>query len=152
MTTTHTQARIEADERVPMIHIYRDFAATPAQLFRAHTDPELFARWVGPSDVGADIDYWDGSTFVFDSRSESSGNTFAPNTSLSPRHMDEFTVGFERQLSNVMGVGVRYISRNWSNFIDDIRSFNADGTLNRVVANIDSADRTYRGIEFTADI
>ena len=39
MTTTRTQARIEADERVPMIHIYRDFAATPAQLFRAHTDP-----------------------------------------------------------------------------------------------------------------
>ena len=42
-----------------MIHIYRDFAATPAQLFRAHTDPALFARWVGPTDIGADIDYWD---------------------------------------------------------------------------------------------
>jgi len=59
MTSTRTQARIEADEKVPMIHIYRDFAATPAQLFRAHTDPELFARWVGPTDIGADIDYWD---------------------------------------------------------------------------------------------
>jgi uncharacterized protein YndB with AHSA1/START domain len=59
MTTTQTKARIEADEQVPMIHIYRDFAATPAQLFRAHTDPELFARWVGPADMGADIDYWD---------------------------------------------------------------------------------------------
>ena len=59
MTTTRTKARIEADEKVPMIHIYRDFAATPAQLFRAHTDPELFARWVGPTDIGADIDYWD---------------------------------------------------------------------------------------------
>jgi uncharacterized protein YndB with AHSA1/START domain len=59
MTTTRTQARIEADERVPMIHIYRDFTATPAQLFRAHTDPELFARWVGPADIGCDIDYWD---------------------------------------------------------------------------------------------
>ena len=59
MTTTKTEARIEADERVPMIHIYRDFAATPAQLFRAHTDPELFARWVGPADIGCDIDYWD---------------------------------------------------------------------------------------------
>ena len=59
MTTTQTQARIEADERVPMIHIHRDFAATPAQLFRAHTDPQLFARWVGPADIGADIDHWD---------------------------------------------------------------------------------------------
>ena len=59
MTTTRTKARIEADDRVPMIHIYREFAATPAQLFRAHTDPQLFARWVGPADIGADIDYWD---------------------------------------------------------------------------------------------
>ena len=59
MTTTQTQARIEADEQVPMIHIHRDFAATPAQLFRAHTDPQLFARWVGPADIGADIDHWD---------------------------------------------------------------------------------------------
>ena len=59
MTTTRTQARIEADATVPMIHIYREFAATPAQLFRAHTDPELFSRWVGPADTGADIDYWD---------------------------------------------------------------------------------------------
>ena len=58
MTTT-TQARIEADQNVPMIHIYREFAATPAQLFRAHTDPEVFSRWVGPADIGADIDYWD---------------------------------------------------------------------------------------------
>ena len=59
MTTTRTQARIEADDKVPMIHIYRDFSATPAQLLRAHTDPELFSRWVGPTDIGADIDYWD---------------------------------------------------------------------------------------------
>ena len=59
MTTTQTQARIEADPTVPMIHIYREFAATSAQLLRAHTDPELFARWVGPADMGADIDYWD---------------------------------------------------------------------------------------------
>jgi uncharacterized protein YndB with AHSA1/START domain len=59
MTTTRTEARIEADEQVPMIHIYREFAATPAQLLRAHTDPELFSRWVGPAGMGADIDYWD---------------------------------------------------------------------------------------------
>ena len=59
MTTTQTRARIEADEQVPMIHIHRDFTATPAQLFRAHTDPRLFARWVGPADLGTTIDHWD---------------------------------------------------------------------------------------------
>jgi len=48
MNDTMTTAAIEADPTVPIIRVTRDFAATPAQLFRAHTDPELFARWVGP--------------------------------------------------------------------------------------------------------
>ena len=55
MTTTHhpryAEAAIEADPTVPAIHITRDFAATPAQLFRAHTDPEVFAQWIGPRDI-----------------------------------------------------------------------------------------------------
>ena len=37
-TTRYTEAAIEADPNVPAIHIWRDFAATPAQLLRAHTD------------------------------------------------------------------------------------------------------------------
>lgn len=50
MTTQQhiTQARIEADPRVPIIRITRDFAASPAQVLRAHTDAALFAKWVGP--------------------------------------------------------------------------------------------------------
>jgi uncharacterized protein YndB with AHSA1/START domain len=55
----YDQAAIEADPTVPMIHIWRDFAGTPEQLFRAHTDPELFARWVGPEGMGATILEWD---------------------------------------------------------------------------------------------
>ena len=55
----YDQAAIEADQTVPMIHIWRDFAGTPEQLFRAHTDPELFARWIGPADMGATILAWD---------------------------------------------------------------------------------------------
>lgn len=57
--TRYPEAAIEADPTVPAIHIWRDFAATPAQLFRAHTDPELFAQWSGPSSVGAEITEWD---------------------------------------------------------------------------------------------
>jgi uncharacterized protein YndB with AHSA1/START domain len=60
--TTITQATIEADPTVPVIRITRDFAATPEQLLRAHTDPELYARWVGPDSVGTRIDYWDART------------------------------------------------------------------------------------------
>src|SRR4051795_10184336 len=51
-TRTTGEARIEADPTVPVIRITRDFRATPAQLLRAHTDPELYARWVGPDSVG----------------------------------------------------------------------------------------------------
>jgi uncharacterized protein YndB with AHSA1/START domain len=58
-STTHVQATIEADPTVPAIHIYRDFAATPEQLFRAHTDPELFAQWIGPGTRLPDITHWD---------------------------------------------------------------------------------------------
>jgi uncharacterized protein YndB with AHSA1/START domain len=53
---------IEADATVPMIRITRNFAASPAQLMRAHTDPALFARWVGPSRLSTRIDYWDART------------------------------------------------------------------------------------------
>lgn len=59
--TRYDQAAIEADQTVPMIHIWRDFAATPEQLFRAHTDPELYARWVGPDGTTTVILDWDAS-------------------------------------------------------------------------------------------
>lgn len=61
-TTTHPEAVIKADENLPIIRITRDFNATPAQLIRAHTDPELYARWVGPDDITTEIDYWDART------------------------------------------------------------------------------------------
>ena len=62
MNDTMTTAKIEADPTVPIIHITRDFAATPAQLFRAHTDPELFARWVGPDGTEVTLTRWDATT------------------------------------------------------------------------------------------
>jgi uncharacterized protein YndB with AHSA1/START domain len=51
--------RIAADPAVPAIHIEREFAATPAQVFRAHTDPELVVRWLGPDDIDMGVDAWD---------------------------------------------------------------------------------------------
>jgi uncharacterized protein YndB with AHSA1/START domain len=56
---TRTQATIEADEHLPVIRITRDFAATPAQLLAAHTDPELFVRWVGPDGMETEVPIWD---------------------------------------------------------------------------------------------
>jgi uncharacterized protein YndB with AHSA1/START domain len=57
--TRYDQAAIEADPTLPIIHIWRDFTATSEQLFRAHTDPELFARWIGPDGMDAQILEWD---------------------------------------------------------------------------------------------
>jgi uncharacterized protein YndB with AHSA1/START domain len=57
--STIAETAIEADPTVPIIHIRREFAATPRQLFRAHTDPDLFARWVGPDGMDIRIEEWD---------------------------------------------------------------------------------------------
>ncbi len=60
-TTAHgtPEATIEADPTLPIIRITRDFAATPAQLLRAHLDPDLAARWIGPDGMRNEIDVWD---------------------------------------------------------------------------------------------
>ncbi|GLW23203.1 polyketide cyclase [Microbispora triticiradicis] len=57
-----TETIIEADASVPVIRMTRDFAATPERLFRAHTDPVLFARWVGPDTTVTRIEHWDART------------------------------------------------------------------------------------------
>ena len=66
MTTTTTTAdgttTIEAPADLPVIRMTREFAATPAQLVRAHTDADLFARWTGPDGTDLKIDQWDPRT------------------------------------------------------------------------------------------
>ncbi len=61
-TGNRYQVSIEADPSLPIIRLTRDFDATPAQLLRAHTDPELFARWVGPNGMETKILDWDATT------------------------------------------------------------------------------------------
>ena len=60
MTTAHThETQIEVDPRVPLVRITRDFDAPPEKVFRAHTDPDLVVRWLGPRGVTMTIDSWD---------------------------------------------------------------------------------------------
>jgi uncharacterized protein YndB with AHSA1/START domain len=64
-TTIKTAAgttTIEAVTDMPAIRMTRDFAATPAQLVRAHTDKDIFVKWVGPIGTNMTIDYWDART------------------------------------------------------------------------------------------
>lgn len=62
MNDATTTVAIEADPTLPIIHLTRVFDATPAQLFRAHTDRELFVRWVGPDGTTTTVDHWDART------------------------------------------------------------------------------------------
>ena len=39
---------ITAQPGTPFIEITREFAAPPSAVLRAHTDPELIVRWLGP--------------------------------------------------------------------------------------------------------
>ena len=51
--------RIDADPTVPLVRITREFDATPDKVFRAHTDPALFAQWVGPNGLTTRIEHFD---------------------------------------------------------------------------------------------
>lgn len=56
------QATIEADPNLPTCRIVRDFDAPPAKVFKAWTDPELVARWMGPRSIDMDVHVWDATT------------------------------------------------------------------------------------------
>lgn len=50
---------VTADDDLPVVRITREFAATPTQVFRAHTDPDLYRQWVGPRGLQTTIEQWD---------------------------------------------------------------------------------------------
>ncbi|MFD2092828.1 SRPBCC family protein [Blastococcus deserti] len=58
-STARREARITADPDVPLIRIVREFDAPRESVFRAHTEPELVAQWMGPRSVENRIDRWD---------------------------------------------------------------------------------------------
>ncbi|HEU0131521.1 MAG TPA: SRPBCC family protein [Mycobacteriales bacterium] len=53
------ETQIESDPNVPLVRITREFDAPVAKVFRAHTDPELVARWLGPRQYEMVIDHHD---------------------------------------------------------------------------------------------
>ena len=60
MTTAGThQTEIVADPDVPLVRITREFDAPREKVFRAHTDPELLVRWLGPRGLEMRVDHFD---------------------------------------------------------------------------------------------
>lgn len=62
MNTTRNETKIIASDKVPTITIIREFDAPRERVFRAHTDPELYAQWVGPRSLTTKIKRWDART------------------------------------------------------------------------------------------
>jgi uncharacterized protein YndB with AHSA1/START domain len=58
-STTHHETQIVSDPDVPLVRIVREFDAPPAKVFRAHTDPDLIAQWLGPRNLTMTIDHFD---------------------------------------------------------------------------------------------
>jgi len=55
MNATHHPTTINAQPGTPFIDIERDFDATPAQVFRAYTDPKLIVQWLGPRRLAMEL-------------------------------------------------------------------------------------------------
>ncbi|HEV7721505.1 MAG TPA: SRPBCC family protein [Iamia sp.] len=60
MSTTSTrEADIHVDPDVPLVRITREFDFPVEKVFRAHVEPDLFARWSGPRDIGTTMESFD---------------------------------------------------------------------------------------------
>lgn len=59
MSTGTHPTTISAPDGTPFLDVTRDFDATPAQLFRASTDPKLVVRWLGPRDLDMEVVEYD---------------------------------------------------------------------------------------------
>ena len=59
MTTTTYETQIILDDKVPSVRIIREFDAPPEKVFRAHADPDLFARWCGPNSTQLNVEHFD---------------------------------------------------------------------------------------------
>ena len=53
------EAEIIVDEKLPVVHIIREFDAPPEKVFRAHVEPELFAKWNWPEGYTVRFDQYD---------------------------------------------------------------------------------------------
>ncbi len=72
------KTQIVAEPGAPVIEISREFAASRALLFRAHTDPDLLVRWLGPRALTTTVDHFEvrhGGTWRYTSR-DAAGNEY----------------------------------------------------------------------------
>jgi len=61
-TNSRNETRIVVDPQLPTIEIIREFEAPPERVFRAYTEPDLVAQWLGPRRLPMRIDEYDART------------------------------------------------------------------------------------------
>ena len=79
-TTTHNETQIVADPALPTIVITREFEAPPERVFRAYTEPELVAQWLGPRRYTIELVEYDartGGSYRFVHRAEDDDTEYA---------------------------------------------------------------------------
>lgn len=59
MSTTTRETEIIVDPDVPLVRIIREFDAPPEKVFRAHTEADLFAQWMGPNSTEMQLEHFD---------------------------------------------------------------------------------------------
>lgn len=59
MSTTTHQTEVTADPEVPLVRIERTFDAPVHDVYRAHVEPDLIVRWLGPRGLDMEVDEWD---------------------------------------------------------------------------------------------
>lgn len=59
MSATTRETVVTADPALPTIEMVREFDAPVEKVYRAFTDPELAARWLGPHAATTEIHHWD---------------------------------------------------------------------------------------------
>jgi uncharacterized protein YndB with AHSA1/START domain len=73
-----SKTEITAEPGIPVIVITREFDAPRELVFRAHTDPDLLVRWLGPRDLATAIDRYaarDGGTWRY-VQTDAAGNAY----------------------------------------------------------------------------
>ncbi|GAB3267925.1 SRPBCC family protein [Sinomonas notoginsengisoli] len=58
MSTTQT-TRVTAEPALPFVDVVREFNAPAERVYHAHTDPALYAQWVGPAKYTTAIEHFD---------------------------------------------------------------------------------------------
>ena len=59
MSSKTRETDIAIDSEVPLVRITREFDAPVEKVFRAHIDPDLISRWLGPRSLEMRIDHFD---------------------------------------------------------------------------------------------